>query len=145
MANKKQNIDDLGMSNLDISNNKNIYKIPDNYFETLNTKLNSKISRNRVIPINIFFKVAASIAIVIAISFYGYNILNKKVNLLAEDIYDFVLDESQICQLTDDEFTSSFIDFNNAKEESSLEEYELSETEIFDEYLETEITLNSTF
>ncbi len=145
MANKKQNIDDLGMSNLDISNNKNIYKIPDNYFETLNTKLNSKISRNRVIPINIFFKVAASIAIVIAISFYGYNILNKKVNLLAEDIYDFVLDESQICQLTDDEFTSSFIDFNNAKEESSLEEYELSETEIFDEYLETEITLNLTF
>ena len=117
----------------------------DNYFETLNTKLDSKISRNRVIPINIFFKVAASIAIVIAISFYGYNILNKKDNLVAEDIYDFVLDESQICQLTDDEFTSSFIDFNDAKEESSLEEYELSETEIFDEYLETEITLNLTF
>jgi len=145
MANKKQNIDDLGMSNLDISNNKNIYKTPDNYFETLNTKLDSKISRNRVIPINIFFKVAASIAIVITISFFGYNILNKKDNLLAEDTYDFVLDENQICQLIDDDYISSFIEFNDAKEESNLEEYELSETEIFDEYLETEITLNLTF
>lgn len=145
MAEEKQNIDDLGMSNLDISYNKNIYKTPDNYFDNLHAKLDSKILRNRVIPINIFYKVAASIAIVISISFFGYKLLNKQEYLLAEDIYDFVIDESQICQLTDDDYTSSFIEFNDSKEEYNLEEAELSESEIFYEYLETEIDLNLTF